>query len=541
MWKSKWVLLGLVAFLFTACGHAGAPTDWVVMQDGTKLATDVFVPKRPKDEKWPAILMRSTYSRMVGNPQEWNTKGYASVMQDVRGMFSSEGEPYVFHADGWREGLTDGADTVAWIKTQPWSNGKIGTYGGSALSLTQMLAAPATNGITCQILEVTASDFYHDVTYNGGVFRKSLVEGWLTVIGQAHLIDVYKSHPLDDEFWSYYDVNARAGDITAPGLFVGGWYDIFNKGTLEGYRAREEHGGEGAKGNNYLVMKWSPHGPDTTTDYKYNENRFDFKVSEFREAFFAYHLKGETDALKDYAKVNYYTYGADTPGAPGNEWRTADAWPPVETTETAYYLGPENSLGESAETGSASFTFDPNDPYPTWGGNNLMPGLNSGPYDQRKFSDTRKDYVAFRTAPLEKPVEVTGGITVRLYVSSDAPDTDFTAKLLDIYPEGDARELNVLDNIRRVKTRNGFDQVAPLLEGPEQVVMIEIDLWNTSWIFDKGHRIGLHISSSNYPRFEVNPNTGEDFPVKNKEMRKAVTTVHFGGEHASALVLPVAR
>jgi hypothetical protein len=537
----RFALLGAV-LLCTACGQAAEPTHWIPMEDGTKLATDVYVPDRPKDEKWPTILMRSTYSRQAGDPAAWNKKGYASVMQDVRGMYSSEGEEYVFHWDGWREGYMDGAVTVDWIRDQPWSNGKIGTYGGSALSLTQMLLAPSTDGLTCQVLEVTASDFYRDVAYHGGVFRKSLCEGWLTMIGQAHLIDIYKSHPLEDDFWAYYDCNAKAGDITAPGLFVGGWYDIFAQGTIDAFVAREERGGEGAKGNNYLVMKWAPHGPDTTEDYAYNENRFELKVSQFREAFYNYHLKGKEDALEDYAKVTYYTYGADTPGAPGNEWRTADAWPPVEATETAWYLGPGESLDTTAptgEAGSVSFTFDPADPYPTYGGNNLMPGQFSGPYDQRKFSDVREDLVTFYSPPLDEPMEITGRVTVRLYVSSDAPDTDFTAKLIDVYPEGDERELNILDNIRRVKTRNGYDAFAPPLEGPDDVVLLEIDLWSTSWIFNAGHRIGLHISSSNYPRFEVNPNNGENFPGGDTPMRKAVNAVHYGGAKASALVLPV--
>ena len=161
--------------------------------------------------------------------------------------------------------------------------------------------------------------------------------------------------------------------------------------------------------------------------------------------------------------------------------------------------------------------------------------MESGAFDQRKnLEGARTCSLPDRT--LEAP-QITGRVTVRLHVSTDAPDTDFTAMLLDIYPEGDARELNIIDNVRRVKTRSSYREAAPLLQGPEEIVELEIDLWSAAWIFDKGHRIGLNISSSNYPRFEVNPNTGEDFPKD--ELRKATNTVHISSEHPSALILPV--
>jgi len=165
--------------------------------------------------------------------------------------------------------------------------------------------------------------------------------------------------------------------------------------------------------------------------------------------------------------------------------------------------------------------------------------IPSGAFDQRKFSATRTDLLKFASAPLDAPVEVTGRITVKLFVSTDAPDTDFTAKLVDIYPSADDREIIMLDSIRRVKTRDGFEKFAPLLTGPDQVVPLEIDLSSISWIFAPGHRIGLHVSSSNYPRFELNPNTGEDYPVEGKEMRVAHNRVHFDAAHPSALILPV--
>jgi hypothetical protein len=175
----------------------------------------------------------------------------------------------------------------------------------------------------------------------------------------------------------------------------------------------------------------------------------------------------------------------------------------------------------------------------TVGGANLFWDAPPGPYDQRKTNTGRDDVLRFATAPLTEPLEATGRITVKLYVSTDAPDTDFTAKLVDIYPEPDNREILITDSARRVKTREGFDHPAPLLTGPDQIVPLDIDLFSTSWVFNTGHRIGVQVSSSNYPRFEVNPNTGADMPTKDGELRVAHNTVHFDRAHPSALLLPV--
>lgn len=508
----------------------------VPMEDGTELATDVYTPEG--DGPWPVVLLRSTYGRLGGAAEEWLKQDYAVVIQDVRGMGDSAGEAHVFYADGWREGLADGAATVAWIGAQPWCNGKIGAHGGSALGITQMLLAPATRDLAVQAMDATPASLYADVAYTGGVLRKNMIEGWLTAIKQPHIIDVYKSHPRYDDYWAHFDSLAKAGDITAPALLVNGWYDIFQQGTIDAFLARQARGGEGARGRNFLIMKWSSHGPDVEKDYKLNENRFDVKVSQIRNRIFAHYLKGEADALAGIPAVHYYVMGADTPGAPGNEWRTADAWPPYPTTPTKFYLHELGGLGTAepqAEDKRVQFLFDPANPAPTNGGANLL--LPSGAFDQRAHLGSRADVISFATPPLEAPLEITGRVTVRLHVSSDAPDTDFTAMLVDIYPGDNGRQLNVLDGIRRVKMRNGYKEAEPLLEGPDQIVELEIDLWSAAWIFDKGHRIGLHISSSNYPRFEVNPNTGEDFPKG--ELRKATNTVHIGSAHPSALILPV--
>jgi uncharacterized protein len=511
----------------------------VPMTDGTLLATDVYLPGG--EGPFPVVLVRSTYSRNQGM-NSYIEKGMAAVVQDIRGMGGSEGEAHVFYYDGWRPDITDGADTVAWIKAQPWCNGRIGTVGGSALGMTQMMLAPATQDVQAQYIQVAPSNFYTDVVYVGGVFRKNLVEGWLNGIFQPQTIKIYRDIPRYNEFWSYYNTEEAADRITAPAMFVTGWYDIFTQGSIDGFVSREERGGEGARGNNYLIISWANHGPDTTKDYVLNENRRSLRTSQIRDQFLRRYLMDDVNALEGVPKVHYYVMGADTPDAPGNEWRTAETWPPVPLEETPFYLGADGSLQEAAPDGEEAwreFTFDPNNPYPTWGGANLLPNLVSGPYDQRKYSETRDDLLKYASQPLEKPLEIVGKVKVRLFVSSDAPDTDFTAKLVDVYPDGDDREILMLDNIRRVKTRNGFEEAAPPLQGQDDVVEIEIDMWSIAWVFEKGHRIGLHISSSNYPRFDVNPNTGAEQPLPGEEMRAAHNRVHSSKVRASALLLPV--
>lgn len=523
----------VLALSHVACAAPTPTTIMLPMPDGVKLATDIYLPS--DDGSWPVILARSTYGRNGGEAASLNRKGYVLVIQDVRGMNASEGEKYVFHPDGWRPELHDGADTVAWIKQQKWCNGKIGTFGGSALGITQQLLAPATKEIAAQFIEVAPSNMFAETAYRGGVWGKSLLESWLAAIGQPHLIPVYKSHPRYDEFWTWYNYAAKAPDMTSPAMFVGGWFDIFNQGEIDSFLTREQNGGPGCKGKNYLIMKWSPHGADTTPDYKHNENRFDLKISQLRDKFFKANLQGDAHALDGVAKVHYYVMGDDAPGAPGNEWRTAESWPPYATKETALHLQQDGSLGAAAgPDGARAFTFDPAKPVMTVGGQNLV--LPAGPYDQRSVSG-REDVLKYVTAPLEKPLEITGRVKLRLSVSSDAPDTDFTAKLVDVFPDG--REILMLDNVRRVKSRLGLDQAAPLLTGPSEIVEIEIDLWSIAWIFNTGHRIGVQVSSSNFPRFEVNPNTGEDFPpADGAGMRVAHNQVH-AGAHDSVLLLPV--
>jgi predicted acyl esterase len=504
----------------------------VPMSDGTKLATDYFLP--PGDGPFPVVLLRSVYTRPSELAREFNAAGMAYVVQHARGRGDSEGKDMVFADDGWGQNQ-DGVDTVNWVKKQTWCNGKIGTWGASALSIVQTLMAPATEEVSCQAIWVSASNFYGQLSYQGGVFRKSLVERWTKGQRSTHVIDIWKSHPTYDAFWTYYNADVQAAKVTAPAVHVGGWWDIFAQGTINGFVYRQKHGGEGARGNQKLIIGAWLHGPVKEPGDLALPDNYLFDFVGYTNRFMAHWLKGEDNGIMDEPAVHYYTIGdVEDPGAPGNEWRTADTWPPFPTVDTAYYLTEDRILKNEAptsENGKATFTYDPEDPCPTHGGQNLL--IPAGPFDQRKVSG-RSDVITFATAPLEKPVEITGAVRAELYVSSDAPDTDFTAKLIDIYPDG--REILMLDNIRRVRFRNGYEKADTL--PPGKIGKLEIDLWNISLVFNKGHRIGLHVSSSNYPRFEKNPNTGEDFPNE-ENLRVAHNTVHMDKNYPSALILPV--
>ena len=419
----------LVAALISA--SAAAEVHMVAMRDGVKLATETFLP--PGEGAYPVVLTRSVYGRTVGAlAGAFNAAGLGFVVQDTRGRGGSEGKDMVFADDGWGA-LQDGADTVAWLKTQPWCNGKIGTWGLSALGITQVMLAGATEDVACQGIAVAASNFYDQLSYQGGVFRKNLAEKWIAAQGSPWVIDIYKSHPTYDAFWELHNAEARAPKITAPAVHIGGWFDIFNKGTINNFVTRQTKGGEGAKGNQKLIMGPWPHGIAKKVGELTLRDNFGFDINGYQMRMYQNWLIEDNGIMKE-AAVNYYTLGdVDDAEAPGNEWRTADAWPPFEAASTAYYLHEDGTLATTApDSGAKTFAYDPKDPAPTKGGQNLI--LPAGPFDQRELA-ARPDVLTFVTEPLKAPVEITGQVLVKLFVSSDAKDTDFTAKLLDVYPD----------------------------------------------------------------------------------------------------------
>ncbi len=512
----------------------------VPMRDGTKLATDVYLP--PGDGPWPAVLYRTPYGRVkqggAQNTAGLNAAGLVVVIQDSRGRFDSEGANLPFLFDGWGE-QQDGYDTIEWIAAQPWSNGKVGTSGGSAGGITQLLTAPAAPPhLVCQSIGVAFGDMYRYCVYPGGVFRKSLLEGWL----KGHEFDpkmlaMCLDHESDDDFWRALRADEQAGRVTVPGSFSGGWYDVFSQGTVDAFVARQTRGGDGARGRQKLLMGPWPHGRRREVgELVFPENALRPPRGTAADAWAQHWLRGIDRGLDKTPAVTWYVMGAcGEDGAPGNQWRTADAWP-VPCTPTDWCLQPDGGLTPTpppAGGQARSFRHDPANPVPTRGGNNLL--LPAGPMDQRPI-ESRADVLTFSSAPLDEPLEITGRVTARLWVSSTAVDTDLMVRLTDVYPDG--RSMLVLDGARRLRYRHGFTRPEPLTPG--QAYEVEVDLWSTSLIVNRGHRLRVVISSSNYPRFEVSRNNGAPYRSDQPAV-VATNTIYLDRDHPSRLVLPVVR
>lgn len=519
----------------------------IPMRDGTRIYATVIFPGDPAaDGPWPVTLRRNIYGRVWSVDAFLDVfKGYVAVIGEMRGLGDNEGEFCFYADDGWGE-LQDGVDTVQWILDQPWCDGRIGTVGGSALGMAQILMAGASADLTCQIVEAAPSNFYKHLFYEGGVLRKALVEQSVLLLGgSAPDAEKWKEHPSYDAYWEQFDADARAAFIDVPALHIGGWWDTFQKATLDHYVARQFHGGDGARGQQRLIMRATTHAPfPPNLPFRLPDalQIFTAAVDDMTRFFEAY-LKGIDNGYLGEPPVKYYVIGDDTAHqGPGWEWRAANHWPPFPFEHTPFYLDPSGILTTEVSVlapGALTYAYNPDDPVPSRGGADLF-GFGAGqffswgPWDQREVSN-RRDVLKFITPPLEAPLEITGHVAVRLFVSSDAVDTDFTAKLVDIYPDG--REMLMLDSIQRVKYREGYE--APLPPPlPGEIVEVEIDLGAISLIFNQGHRVGMFVSSSNYPRFEVNPNNGDDFPGDHPFV-VANNTVHLGPKYPSALMLPV--
>lgn len=539
-------------------------TFMVPMRDGIKLAADVYLPD-DHPGPFPVILTRTPYNkaRVANTVVSFVKYGYAVVIQDVRGRFASEGKAIAFFHDD-----EDGYDTVEWIVKQPWSNGRIGTFGGSAMGVTQnMISVLPPPHLTCQAVVMAPSSLY-DTAYTGGGFRLALVAGWLGSTGwPLENLDLILKHSFDDPFWDRGNFTNYAKNVHIPVLHAGGWYDVFAEGALNTFNAYQNHGSEGAKGRQKVIMGPWVHGSFTPKagDFHFPDNAAvrlmpgeGGKVDIVR--WFDWCLKGRDTGVEKEPAVQYYLMGAlGEEGAPGNIWRTSEVWPPPHK-KVKFYFYADGTLKQTKpkEKGSGKtskiFTYDPHNPVPTICGHNLG-RPRPGSCDQRPI-ESRSDVIVLTSDPLNEPLEITGHVTVELFASSSEEDTDFTAKLTDVYPDG--RSMLIMDGLVRARRRNSPTKDELLTPG--KVYGLTIDLGSTSLVFNKGHRIRLAISSSNYPKFDVNPNTGEQVTYSGPilkylqehaftmdwkpsdiypDVRVAQNTIYFDGEHPSSLLLPV--
>jgi putative CocE/NonD family hydrolase len=578
-------------------------------RDGTKLAADLYRPARDGkavDGRFPALLTRTPYDK-TGTAAEgryYAKHGYVVVANDVRGRYASAGT--------WRliaDDPDDGYDVVEWIAAQPWSDGKVGTFGTSygggtqhALAetkpphLTTMVPIDAVSN--CGIsgmrhggaFELRFMNWIHDqgATNSHAALRDpglktALVQNAkqirqhvdnlpfrpgttpLRVVPEYErwLVEAMRSGP-ESPFWkikgmSVVDHVSDYADV--PVLHITGWYDSWTRQVALNYEALSK----AKQSPQRLTIGPWVHGSQRSNVAGEVEFTADAGIDlpAWRLRWYDHWLKGESNGVADDPPVLIYVMGTgdDRKSSAGRLkhggfWRAEREWPLARARATTYYLRGDGTLSPTAPTEESSkttYTFDPHHPVPTIGGNiSSNQGLmTNGGYDQRPRDDThaaenrlplseRRDVLVFRTAPLAADLEVTGTVTVKLWVSSTALDTDFTAKLIDeIPPNPDyplGFDLNIGDSIVRARYRESLDRPKPMVPGA--VYPLTITLYPTSNVFKKGHRIRVDISSSNFPRFDVNPNTGDPLGT-HRRMLSADNSVHHNARYQSHVVLPV--
>lgn len=557
---------------------------YVEMSDGVKLATRVY---RPNDNnRYPVLLGRTPYSSgAFGSKKEGDyrevgirmaEKGYVVVIQDIRGLYGSEGVWSMFKNDA-----SDGYQTVIWLNEQTWSNGKVGAFGSSALGMTaNLLATTNPPGLEAAFVQMAPSQFYEEVIAEGGIFRHEVVTKWMYIInsvyskkllqqgkideetyykivtGNQEFPDLYLHTPLNsfpylsdnteftsvfehyirDGYYDYYDIPSNFSNIKIPIYHLGGWYDTFLDGTIKNYQGLQQNGGQGAKGNQKLLV-----GPWTHQDFgEHAIEGEEISLITEMERWFNYWLKDIDTGVMEEDPINYYTIGAD-------EWQTSKEWPVASVEEEKWYFNSEKSNSATSINDALlsneqpllvaknQFIYDPKKPIITIGGRNLFGELGMGPLDQRPAEEHSLTYTS---EPLTEPIEIGGTVTATLYVSSDAIDTDFTMKLTDVSPDGTSYLLN--EGALRMRFREGLDKEVFMEDG--KVYEIEINLHEISHVFKEGHRIRVAVASSNFPRFDRNSNTGNPLGVDSEiDFVIAKNTVYIGPDHPSHIALPIIK
>ncbi len=514
-----------------------------------------------------------------GMPQtkiQFAQRGYAVVVQDTRGRYESEGawDPFRYEAQ-------DGYDTVEWAARQPWSNGKVGMEGGSYLGNVQWQAAAlAPPSLVAIFPAVASTSLYHNTFYHGGAFKLAVSYGWgvvrmplrirypqhwhteayappelkydslisglplgtldLASSGQVvrHWRDWVK-HQSYDDYWRAISVEERFENVKVPAHTQGGWFDLLLNGTLNGFTGLRRQGGteKARRGAKMIVGPWG-HGPSQKL------GDVDFGPDAMRRLFnrelqwFDHYLMGVDNGIDREPPVEIFLMGI-------NRWMRYDDWPVPGTRFTPFYLasgGRANSargdgkLGAGEPSGAASdqYLYDPNQPVPTTGGNDCcgIP-ISAGPVDQRPV-ETRHDVLVYSSEILKQPIAIAGPVKMKLHAATDGTDTDWVVKLVDVHPNGFA--MNIAEGVLRARFRNGCDRMELLK--PNQAYEFEVDMRGTANVFQPGHRIRVDITSSNFPQFDRNPNTGEDLATASR-VHIARQTVFHTPSRPSHILLPV--
>ena len=549
----------------------------VPMRDGVKLYADVYRPRA--ENRYPVLVVRTPYGVQRDGAHEalikFAQRGYAVVMNDTRGRYESEGkwEPF-------RNEAEDGYDTIQWAAKQPWSNGKVASQGGSYLGHVQWRAGTLQPpNLVAMFPALASTNIYRDWITLNGAWRLSFNYGWGVVrmpnrimlpqywhtesyappelkydVILKHLplndgdlqsagyaVQHYRdwvAHPDYDAYWKAISDEEQFAKINVPVHTSGGWFDIFLQGTINGFvGVRSRGANEKARRESRMIIGAWGHGPTQKygdVDFGPANNRNQFET-ELR--WFDHYLKGPNGIDRE-PPVEIFYMGV-------NQWQHEQDWPIPGTKFTPLYLASNGSAITPAGNGRLSvdkptgapndqYRYDPNDPVPTLGGNNCCgtPTL-AGPKDQRPLAD-RKDIVVYTGQPLTAPLAIAGPVKMKLFAATDGPDTDWVVKLIDVHPNGFA--MNVCEGILRARYRKGTDK--PELLTPGEVYEFEVDLVGTANVFLPGHRIRIDITSSHFPQFDRNPNTGEPFGTSAK-VRVAQQTIFHTAQRASHILLPV--
>jgi uncharacterized protein len=527
--------------------------------DGVTLVADIYRPRLSGTT--PTILVRIPFSSTFKNRLAvdivgtfWASRGYTVVIQGTRGRYKSGGEFYpLVHEE------LDGRETLRWLSAQPWFDGRLGMWGGSAFGYTQWVIAdqeaPGPKALFIQI----ASTSFHEMFYPGKAFSLEsalfwaarshgkedrdpslddlergyagfpLIEADDRAVGDVAFFNDWVRHREADEYWQRIDGRNRARTTRAPVLLMAGWYDPFLPTQLRDFETlQREAAPRVAAGSRLIVGPWVHADPVRFPD---GSTAGDFRPASLAPSlpWFDHHLLGRTLDKSLAAPVRIYVMGE-------NRWRSEQEWPPARARHTPFYLrsgGGANSAGGDGRLTATSpspgeppdsFTYDPRRPVPSRGG--AMLGPRAGIAAQGDV-EARGDVLVYSTAALEEDLEVTGPVSAILYVATTAPSTDFSVKLVDVQPDGHA--YNVCDGLLRRAYPDGA-RTAP--------TEITVQLWPTSLLFRRGHRVRIEVSSSNYPRYDRNPNTGRDIPTET-EPRPALQTVFHSASAPSRVILPV--
>ena len=562
----------------------------ITMRDGTILRADVYRPAGAG--RHPVLLQRIPYGKhtpryrsLYLDPMRALDRGYAVVIQEVRGRHVSDGDwyPYVHEAQ-------DGYDTIDWIASQPWSDENVGMFGISYHGATQWLAATEAHPALKAIIPGVTSDSYYDSwTYLGGVFQLYWTSGWAAAFamddlggraarngdamavlrkwrqdshamanhlplddmpGLRQVADYYYDwlvHPTYDDYWKKIAPREKFDKITVPALNQGGWFDGFIRGTLRCYQGMRERGAtELARTQQHLVVGPWLHQPlpDPFAGQGYFGGAASGAAIDWHGmqiAWFDRWLRDEDNGVDTDPNTYIFIMGA-------NEWRAVESWPPPDAEPMTLFLrsgGGANTLNGDGRLSQDAprefespdmFTYDPSNPVPTHGGAHLagIPGIfEVGVQDQRMI-EAREDVLVYTSEPLERNAEVAGHVQLELWAVTSAADTDWTAKLVDVHPDGQAR--NVCDGILRASFRDSLE--SPSLIQPGDTYSYKVDVGPTAMLFRKGHRIRLEVSSSNFPAYARNTGVPAHGSV---DLTPATQTVLHDASHASRLTLPVVR